>query len=58
MFSFKTVALFLTKHPNIAGGGEPPEVDALGGHPLDRQLSLASLQKVIGQTSEILFDLI
>ena len=34
----------LTKHPDIAGRGEPPEVDALRGHPLDGQLALGSLQ--------------
>ena len=33
----------LTKHPDVAGGGEPAEVDALGRHPLDGQLALARL---------------
>ena len=32
--------LELTKHPDIAGRGEPSEVDALRSHPLDWQLSL------------------
>ena len=36
-----------TKHPDVAGGGEPPEVDGLGGHPLDRQLTLTSLTQII-----------
>ena len=36
--------LLLTKHPDVAGGGEASEVDALGGHPLDGQLPFAGLQ--------------
>ena len=30
----------LTEHPDITGRGEPSEVDALRGHPLDWQLPL------------------
>ena len=33
----------LTEHPDITGGGEAPEVDGLGGHPLDGQLTLGGL---------------
>lgn len=29
----------LTKHPDITGGGEPPEVDGFGGHPLDGEFT-------------------
>lgn len=32
------------EHPDVAGGGEPPEVDALRRHPLDGQLPLGGLQ--------------
>lgn len=32
-----------TEHPHVAGGREPPEVDALGTHPLDGQLPLGGL---------------
>lgn len=32
-----TRLISLTKHPHIAGGGEPSEVDGLWSHPLDRQ---------------------
>ena len=33
----------VTKHPDITGRRESPEVDALRGHPLDGQLSLRRL---------------
>ena len=35
--------MLLTEHPDITGRREPPEVDALRGHPLDRQLALGRL---------------
>ena len=31
------------EHPDVAGRGEPPEVDALRRHPLDGQLPLGGL---------------
>ena len=27
------------EHPNVAGGGETPEVDRLGCHPFDRKFA-------------------
>ena len=43
-YSF-TISRLLTKHPDVAGGGKPPKVYALWGHPLNRQLALARLEK-------------
>lgn len=35
----------LTEHPDVAGCGEAPEVDGLGGHPLNRKFAFRCYKK-------------
>jgi hypothetical protein len=45
-----------TEHPDIAGSGETPEVDALRSHPFNGQLPFARLHKHFRSGLDIYFN--